>query len=358
MITNTRQRSFDVVEVTNEMPLNRTGGVGTVIENLMSGLAGQDLEVLWYLMDHGYLPWQVDEILRRFPNVAVGSSAELGAFETGVFHLHSYAENAGLEAHLANRVCVCTIHSLLAMEARSNDVDLSAAVAWQESLIQRSTAVVLVSRAELHRYRELGYHRLNPRVRVIHNGLRPPSRYRAPRGRRTFGYCGRLVPRKHPEYAQIVLQEPGFEECRTLIAGRGFSVYARTLMRDRRLHDRVDYLGWCAGERLEAFFDAIDVLAVPSIYEPFGLVAVEATARGIPVIATRVDGLEEVLGEHAFYCSDTSYPAFRDAAYAWAGATLEELGTMGDAARERYEQLFSDRVMGRRYRALFTELLA
>lgn len=356
MRTNTQSRSFDVIEITNEMPLNRTGGVGTVIENLMTGLAAEELRVLWFVIDHGYLPWQVEEILHRFPNVAVGNSEDLAQFDGAVFHVHSYAENAALEAYLVDRICVCTIHSLLAMEATSNDVDLSSAVVWQEALIQRSTAVVLISQAELECYRMLGYQRLNPNVHVIHNGLRPSSRYRTPRGRHTFGYCGRLVPRKHPEYPQRVLLERGFDRCRTLIAGRGFSRYSRALIRDNALSDRVDYLGWCAGARLEAFFDAIDVLAVPSIYEPFGLVAAEAATRGVPVIATPVDGLREVLGEHALFCRDTSYPAFHEAAYAWAQAGDAELVALCDAARGRLDSEFSDHVMARRYRAVFEAL--
>ena len=39
MITNTRERDFDVIEITNEMPHNRMGGMGSVIEALTSGFA-------------------------------------------------------------------------------------------------------------------------------------------------------------------------------------------------------------------------------------------------------------------------------------------------------------------------------
>jgi glycosyltransferase involved in cell wall biosynthesis len=154
----------------------------------------------------------------------------------------------------------------------------------------------------------------------------------------------------------MMLNEPGFEDCRVLIAGRGFSPYARDLVRDRELDPRVDFLGWCAGERLEAFFDSIDMLAVPSIYEPFGLVAVEAAARGIPVVCTAIDGLTEVLGEHAFYCADTSFAAFRATMREWLTATPYELAARCSAARNRYERRFTDRAMGRRYRRLFSAL--
>lgn len=356
MITNTERRTFDVIEITNEMPQNRTGGVGTVIDNLITGFDAEGVGALWFLTDHGYHPGQVDEILARFPNVAVGHIEALAGFSAPVAHIHSYQQNPALTTYLAGRKAVCTIHSLLALEEQSNDVRLGSAVGWQERLIAESACVVVLSRAERAKYRALGYERLNPQVRVIHNGVRPPGRFRTPRRKRVLGYCGRLVPRKHPEYVQMMLNEPGFEDCRVLIAGRGFSPYARDLLRDRAIAARVDFLGWCAGARLEAFFDSIDVLAVPSIYEPFGLVAVEAAARGVPVVCTAVDGLPEVLGPHAFYCTDTGYPAFRAAMYAWQRATGEELAARCAAARRRYERRFTDRMMGRRYRRLFESL--
>ncbi len=43
------------------------------------------------------------------------------------------------------------------------------------------------------------------------------------------------------------------------------------------------------------FYDTIDVLLVPSIREPLGLVSLEAAARGVPVIAAAVDGLPEAV---------------------------------------------------------------
>ena len=74
-----------------------------------------------------------------------------------------------------------------------------------------------------------------------------------------LGFCGRLVPRKHPEYVQWMLTEPGFETRGVLIAGRGFSPYARDLLARHALAGRVRFLGWCAGARLEAFFDRDDM---------------------------------------------------------------------------------------------------
>ena len=51
--------------------------------------------------------------------------------------------------------------------------------------------------------------------------------------------------------------------------------------------------------RLPVFYSAADVVAVPSRYESFGLVAVEALACGTPVVASRVGGLRFTIDEDA-----------------------------------------------------------
>ncbi len=53
--------------------------------------------------------------------------------------------------------------------------------------------------------------------------------------------------------------------------------------------------GWSAD--VAPWLARADMLAIPSRWEGFGLVAVEAMAAGVPVVASRVDGLEEVIGE-------------------------------------------------------------
>jgi glycosyltransferase involved in cell wall biosynthesis len=55
----------------------------------------------------------------------------------------------------------------------------------------------------------------------------------------------------------------------------------------------------CAGalprSAMPGFWRAVDVAVVPSLYEPFGLVALEALACGVPVIASAVGGLKEIV---------------------------------------------------------------
>jgi hypothetical protein len=43
VLTNTTERTFEIIELTNEMPINRMGGVGTMIENLIRGFDEQQV---------------------------------------------------------------------------------------------------------------------------------------------------------------------------------------------------------------------------------------------------------------------------------------------------------------------------
>ncbi len=55
------------------------------------------------------------------------------------------------------------------------------------------------------------------------------------------------------------------------------------------------FLGWIGDDVLHSLYRIADVCVVPSIYEPFGLVALEAMASGCPCIVADTGGLREVV---------------------------------------------------------------
>jgi D-inositol-3-phosphate glycosyltransferase len=65
----------------------------------------------------------------------------------------------------------------------------------------------------------------------------------------------------------------------------------KRLIKKLNLEEHVIFLGPVKRERLPYFYSLADVCAVPSLYESFGLVAVEAMSCGTPVIASKVGGL-------------------------------------------------------------------
>ncbi|HLI27736.1 MAG TPA: glycosyltransferase [Chloroflexota bacterium] len=66
--------------------------------------------------------------------------------------------------------------------------------------------------------------------------------------------------------------------------------------------DRVQFVGAVAQEQLPLYYAAADATVVPSLYESFGLVAIESMACGTPVVAARVGGLASTVrdGETGF----------------------------------------------------------
>jgi glycogen(starch) synthase len=55
------------------------------------------------------------------------------------------------------------------------------------------------------------------------------------------------------------------------------------------------FLGWIGDDVLHSLYRIADVCVVPSIYEPFGLVALESMASGCPCIVADTGGLREVV---------------------------------------------------------------
>ena len=74
---------------------------------------------------------------------------------------------------------------------------------------------------------------------------------------------------------------------------RGLQKLARNL----GIQEGVSFVGRIEQDKLPAYYSAADLLVVPSYYESFGLVALEALASGTPVVATKVGAMESILKE-------------------------------------------------------------
>jgi D-inositol-3-phosphate glycosyltransferase len=82
----------------------------------------------------------------------------------------------------------------------------------------------------------------------------------------------------------------------------------RRLARKLSIQDSVTFIGRIEQDGLPPYYSAADVLAVPSHYESFGLVALESLASGTPVVATKVGAMESILreGETGYLVSNGS----------------------------------------------------
>ncbi len=201
-------------------------------------------------------------------------------------------------ATLGSRICnVATRHHLYPISF----------LAAKRLLLDRFTAVIAVSEAVRDGLLAAGMPAR--RVVTVLNGISPceaapsPGSLRrelglVPEGGPVIGYVGRLCPEKEPE---LVLQAaallrgrwPGLQI--VLIGGDdgdgSYTAQLRDLGRRLRLAVRI------CGYRPDAarLIRAFDVMAVTSRAEPFGLVTLEALARGVPVVATCSGGSREII---------------------------------------------------------------
>ena len=81
------------------------------------------------------------------------------------------------------------------------------------------------------------------------------------------------------------------------IMHRGVVGQIQKLCDDLCMGRMVVFLGKRAQDTLPYYYSAADVLVMPSHYESFGMVALEAMACGVPVIASDVSVMPEIVGE-------------------------------------------------------------
>lgn len=148
------------------------------------------------------------------------------------------------------------------------------------------------------------------RVAVVRNGIDPAPRVGpaevaalrarlAPAGEAVVLLAGRLVYEKGFGVALRAFDRvarAGGPPARMVVAGSGpHEAELHAEAAELGLGDRVRFLGWTDDATLPALYGAADVCLVPSLYEPFGLVALEAMHGGCAVVAAATGGLREVV---------------------------------------------------------------
>jgi glycogen synthase len=160
-------------------------------------------------------------------------------------------------------------------------------------------------------------------VEVIGNGVDPSElvpakdleavrRKFASPNQRLVLLVGRLVYEKGFQIALEAL--PGLIErvsdVRFVVAGSGtHEAQLRAQASELGLDPHGTFLGWIDDVLLHSLYRVADLCVVPSLYEPFGLVALEAMASGCPCLVADTGGLREVVPDDAaaglrFRCSD------------------------------------------------------
>ena len=234
-------------------------------------------------------------------------------FNYDIIHIHDWlVAPAGIGfKHLLSKPMICTMHSTEHGRSSLHSPDTYMIDGMEWWACYEANRVIVTSnsmKGEVCGH----FHVPDGKVDVIPNGI-CPEKYEVKDDpwdtRRRFGvgdhekmvlFVGRLVPQKGVEYLiRAVPRISGrFPQAKFVIVGEGWMRSHLEWLADKSgQRRRINFTGFISDQDLVALTKSADVLVVPSVYEPFGIVALEGMAAGVPVVASRVGGLAEIL-EH------------------------------------------------------------
>ena len=360
--------------LTREYPPHIYGGAGVVVDQLTQALSKRmAVEVRCFgardpstgdVVVRGYMPWErlkADQDGPRFApaleTLSIGLAMARDPVDADVAHAHTwYADMAGLWIRTLHRIpLVVTLHSMEPLRPWKADQLGSGYLlsSWIErTAVEAADRVIAVSakmRDDILEY----FHADPEKVVVIHNGI-DPDRFRRTEKREHLDrlgiwqpyvlFVGRVTDQKGichlleaatqlPAGVQVVLcasapDTPEIEErLRKAVAEHANVKWIFEMVS----HDVVNQL-----------YGHAAVFACPSVYEPFGIINLEAMACETPVVASAVGGILEVVEDGK---TGLLVPPARPDELARALTRVlqdESLArAMGRAGRKRVEDKFS-----------------
>jgi glycosyltransferase involved in cell wall biosynthesis len=231
-----------------------------------------------------------------------------------VLHAHDwlahYAAN-GLK-HKYHLPMLATIHAT--EHGRNNGIngpvqEYINSVEWE---LQNEAWRVIVCTEFMKRECEHALHTPWDKMDVIPNGVDPAkfrlpdftpeekaafrSRYAAPEEKIIF-FVGRMVREKGVQVLIEALPKVrwGYHDAKVLVCGGGHRDHLVNLAAYLGMERHVYFAGFVPDADLMKIYQIIDIACFPSLYEPFGIVALEGMAAHVPVVVSDAGGLPEVV---------------------------------------------------------------
>ncbi len=360
--------------LTREYPPHIYGGAGVVVDHLSTALSRRmAVEVRCFgerdpkrdgITVRGYTPWERvkggadgPRYAPALETLSIDLAMASDAVDADVAHAHTwYADMAGFWIRTLHRIpLILTLHSMEPLRPWKADQLGSGYLlsSWiEKTVVESADRVIAVSRQM--RDDILAHFRVDPaRVVMIHNGI-DPDRYRRTAAREAlerFGvrepyvlFVGRITDQKGifhlleaapnlPPGVQVVLcaSAPDTPEIEERLK-RTLPKHPNALWIDKMI----------SVDEVIQLYSHAEAFVCPSVYEPFGLINLEAMACETAVVASAVGGILEVVEDGI---SGLLVPPGRPDDLANALRRLLDdparRRAMGQAGRRRVEQQFS-----------------
>ena len=192
------------------------------------------------------------------------------------------------------------------------------AIRWMKigfaHMVKKASGIICVSKATADEVILQAGNPIQKRIHIIHEGVdplfisKPDLKCLAdldglpPEGTPFCLAAGAISPRKNTlgiiKAFELLKDKIPHHLC--LVGGTGWD--AREVFEKFRyseIADRIHHLGYVSDIQLHALYSLADILVYPSLFEGFGLPALEAMAAGCPVITSNISSLPEIAGDAA-----------------------------------------------------------
>jgi glycosyltransferase involved in cell wall biosynthesis len=222
--------------------------------------------------------------------------------------LHSYTSKAGFLARLAGRLCdvPLVVHTIYELPQNSTRSRLKKRLYWAMEKLADGWCDHAITITRVNQRQILAEGICRPeKLSVITVGLdleqyqaQAPPPWKLPDDALLMGIAGRLEPAKgHSDLLQAMARlAPANPRLHLVVMGTGHLRQQLERQRDELgLRERVHFLGWV--EDLVSAMAALDIFVLSSHYEGLGVVLLEASALGVPVVSTRVGGTQDIVDD-------------------------------------------------------------
>lgn len=198
------------------------------------------------------------------------------------------------------------------------------------------------------------------KIRLVSNGLdtsvfHPRSEASPVNVPLRAGMAARLTPSKLHDLLIDMADKLDFS---LDLAGDGELMISMRAYAERKLSGQISFSGLIAAPEMARWFRGLDIYLHASRGETFSMSVLQAMATGLPIIASDIPGMGEILGDDrscGLLVSNTS-DAWRDA-ISLLLRSPELRAQMGSAARQRAVHLFSSEVMLKKYLFILEEVM-
>ncbi|QPF88090.1 glycosyltransferase [Bradyrhizobium genosp. L] len=282
----------------------------------------------------------------------------IDAMQPDIVHLHSSFAGLVLRPALAARtrrprVIYCP-HGW-AFSRETSRLSHAATKSIENLLARTSDRIICISGDEHTEAVRAGIP--SDRLSLVHNGIsrsRPSPRTIAaswPSAKKKVLFIGRLDRQKG--YDLLVEAARSLEDVLD-VRIVGAAVVGK--FDGSNIPANVTLLGWLDRQQIEAQLDAADIVVIPSRWEGFGLVALEAMRAAKPILAFRIGALPEIVedGVTGVLCQPVTATQLADG---FKRLLEQDLGVLGRRGYDRFKQLYDIEKTHRNLRQVYLDVL-